>query len=867
MNRLIGVLIAVTFVAISDRATGNDHTVHSGHKLGTDFESPSPRVTEDFNFGWLFAKCDRSDGSIAVIPDADLKFQKINLPHDWSIRESYRQENTAASTGFLPGGVAWYRKSFRLPASDRGRNIRIEFDGVYCRSDVWINGHHLGFRPNGYSSFSYDLTPHLRFGDSTNEIIVKVDHSAYVDSRWYTGSGIYRNVRLVKTAPTHIPQWGVRVTTPLVREDHAAINVRVEIEKSSTQTTTAGEPIVEVCVFEGDDRVSDIVRASKQDDGYRANVGLPNPKRWSTESPFLYRLVVNVRDTEKTLDRVETTFGIRTIRFDADRGFFLNDVSTKIKGVNLHHDAGAIGAAVPKAVWRYRLAKLKSIGVNAIRMSHNPHSVELLDLCDEMGMLVMDEFFDEWDRPKAKSIRYLGDHPDETMDATNGYTNYFDEWAERDLKDLIRRDFNHPSVIMWSIGNEIEWTFPHYSQVFARLNPESVQGETVPVFDPAVVKPALDEVTEGEDPLATIAQRLSRWVKEEDITRPVTCGSVRPSISAVSGYFDAVDITGFNYRAECYDAAHATYPQMKIIGSENWGAYSEWKAVRDREFVSGMFAWTGFAYLGEAGPWPRKGLNLSFFDYAGFQTPRGHFFECLWKDEPKVYMVTTPASKSEYTYSEKDGWQFEMQMHEPPYWSALRKWEWYPVNEHWNYRSRESIVVQVYTNCEEAELFLNGRSLGKQRLEDFPDDNIIKWMLPFEEGELSVTAVHHSGATRSYSLSTAGELAGIELVSDTGCLEADGYDVAHVRAVLVDRSGQRICTEDVSVDFEVQGAAKLLAVDNGWEKNVEPHYRPTVTSHHGRAMAIIQSGFTRGECVVRARAAGLESKPVELNVR
>jgi hypothetical protein len=334
----------------------------------------------------------------------------------------------------------------------------------------------------------------------------------------------------------------------------------------------------------------------------------------------------------------------------------------------------------------------------------------------------------------------------------------------------------------------------------------------------------------------------------------VTCGSVRPSIALVSGYADAVDVLGLNYRAECYDAAHQTYPDLKIIGSENWGAYSEWKNVKDRDFVSGMFAWTGIAYMGEAGPWPRKGLNLSFFDFAGFKTPRGHFFECLWNDAPKVSMVTTPAAESEYSLSEENGWEFEMKMLDPPLWSELRKWEWYRVNEHWNYQDDEPIVVQVYTNCDHAELFLNGKSLGKQALADFADDHVIKWLVSYQNGKLLVKGFDQDKVVQEYALETTGPLAKVELISDKDQIKADRYDVARVEARLLDAMGREIKDKETVVTFQVSGQAELLAIDNGSENNVQSHYQSSVQTHNGRALALIRSGDATGTCAVTVSA-------------
>ncbi|MEI8649293.1 glycoside hydrolase family 2 TIM barrel-domain containing protein [Paraglaciecola sp. Hal342] len=353
-----------------------------------------------------------------------------------------------------------------------------------------------------------------------------------------------------------------------------------------------------------------------------SELSLQQPQLWSLEQPALYTAEVSLRRKNTVVDSTRTRFGVRSIAFDANRGFLLNGKSTEFKGVNLHHDAGAVGAAVPKEIWRYRLEKLQSVGVNALRLAHNPHSTDLLDLADEMGFLVIAEMFDDWLRPKDKSVVFLSDNAGQG-DSVKSYTEHFPRWAERDLTDLIRRDFNHPSIIMWSIGNEIEWTYPFYnaSQQWDGEK-KDYHGKRPPVYDPARVRQEFAKNKGGQvDHLARTAKYLSNIVKKLDLSRPVTAGMVTPSVNFVSGYTDALDVAGFNYRSQEYDAAHEKYPDKPIYGSENWGTWPEWKAAKEREFVPGIFIWTGFAYKGEAGPWPRKGLEISLFDYAGNITP------------------------------------------------------------------------------------------------------------------------------------------------------------------------------------------------------------------------------------------------------
>lgn len=819
------------------------------------------RIVEDFNRDWKFHLGDDQKAFTSEFDDSD--WRRLDVPHDWSIEEGYQKEGTGASTGFVPGGIGWYRKAFMLSTSDKGKQITIMFDGVYNNSTVWINGHLLGHRPSGYSSFSYDLSKYLKYDQSENILAVKVDRKAYVDSRWYTGSGIYRKVRLIKKSPLHIAQWGVQITTPNISDEVAEVSIKTVLENSGSEKFD--KLTLAYTILDGNTTI-DSKKIDLHEDNLlqSCNLQVKQPKLWGIDQPHLYVLKVELLREGKQLDESHQTFGIRQFNFDANTGFSLNGESMKIKGVNLHHDGGAVGAAVPKEIWRYRIEKLKSIGVNAVRLSHNPHSVELLEICDELGMMVMAEAFDEWNRPKGKSLIFLGDNA-APAEAARAYPESFDEWAERDLKNLIKRDFNYPSVIMWSIGNEIEWTFPEYAKTYSDVNgAEKKYYKHIPIYDSATIRKAFDKNTGGVDTLTLIAQKLVSWAKEMDTTRPVTSGSVHPSVALASGYAHSLDVLGFNYRAVEYDAAHKNYPDLKIIGSENWGAYSEWKNCLARDFVSGIFAWTGFAYLGEAGPWPRKGLEISFFDFAGTKTPRGHFYECLWKDTPKVYMVTTPADESEYSYDATDGWTFDINLYEPPFWPELRLWEWYKVYPKWNYTHESSIIVQTYTNCEEAELFLNGVSLGKQKRADFDEDNIIKWLVPFEAGELKVVGYNNGKEKTEHQLFSTGQLAVIQLSSQKSSLKSDGYDAVVIEANLLDENGHLITNADQSIAFDISGDVKILGVDNGWENYVQSHKTNKIITYQGRAIIILQSSEKQGPIEVSAVSGNIKSNTLSL---
>lgn len=830
---------------------------------GCTHRGQSNRINEDFNFDWEFKQSDSPNGMSA---SADQEgWNEIRLPHDWSIEQSYTTEKTACSTGFLPTGIGWYRKHFTMPEEFRGKTVWIEFDGVYCNSEVYLNGQLLGKRPSGYTAFSYDLTDDLVFGPDENVIAVKVDHSSYADSRWYTGSGINRNVKLIVTSPIHIAHWGVQITTPEVSDRKAVVRVKTTIENKF-------ESLKEVQLqISLSDPAGNIVATAlsnveiNEKGEVLSDIKLETPKLWSPETPDLYTAHLKLLSDEAITDDLNVRFGVRSAVFDANKGFILNGRQVKIKGVNMHDDAGLLGTAVPKDVWRSRVAKLKSIGCNAIRMSHNAHSIDFMDVCDEMGMFVMAEAFDEWMVPKEKSLLYLGDNA-APEDASNCYSHVFNEWAERDLKDLVRRDFNHPSVIMWSIGNEIEWTFPYYSATYDAVNGKQIYNTYTPNYDSLTIRTAFNKLALPFDSLTTTAQKLAQWVKEIDTTRVVTTGSVHPSIALASGYGQAVDVLGFNYRAVEYDRAHETYPDLKILGSENWGTWQEWKNVKERDFVAGMFAWTGFAYIGEAGPWPRKGLEISFFDFAGFKTPRGHFFECLWKDDPKVYMVTTPADQSEYSLTADGAWQFTKRKYAIPGMAWLRNWEWNVVYEKWNYEENKPIVVQAYTNCEEAEIFLNGVSLGKKSLADF-DDHIIKWMIDYKSGDLKLVGYNDGNIAGEYLLKSQGDLNKIEISADKPTIVANNYDVVQIGLSLLDESGTLITDNDQEVVFEFQGDVSLLGVDNGWEMNVQNHKTSQIVTHNGKALILFQAKSAADDLRLFAKAGNLKSNELTIEIK
>jgi len=820
----------------------------------------SERV-QDFNFGWQFALSNDSNAWQNHYNDKD--WQKLDLPHDWSVSFPFDTLKGEGCTGYLPGGIGWYRKHFKANVT-ADEKLYVLFDGVYNNSEVWINGHYLGSHPYGYSPFYYDLTPYLKADN--NVIAVKVDRSRYADSRWYTGSGIYRNVQLIRTNKLHIPVWGTFVSSKDVSAAEATVLLELSVNndfddlKHFRLETDIISPNGAIIGTESDvlEMPGESTHKTTQ------SIKVSKPALWSVDQPHLYKAITKIIDNGRLVDRYETTFGIRSIHFDAEKGFFLNGQNMKIKGVCLHHDGGLVGAAVPKEVWRRRLQTLKEGGCNAIRISHNPSSDELLDLCDEMGFLVQDEFFDEWDYPKDKRLNM--NQSLSTDYITRGYTEHFQEWAERDLKATILAHRNHPSIFQWSIGNEIEWTYPRNKKATGFWDADwsgNYFWSPTPL-SPQEIKQRYDGMAALEHNIGATAQKLARWTKEMDTTRPVIANCILPSASYVTGYADALDIIGFSYRRVMYDYGHKYFPDKPLMGTENLGQYHEWKAIMERDFISGTFLWTGVDYMGEAhhhnkNDLRRKGTHSGLLDFAGFKKPSYYMMKSLWNEhEPTLYMSTQSLDQSIYKLDNKN----VVEKKKGAWQQAL--WFWHKVNDHWNYKADEMVVVEIISNCQQVELFLNDKSLGVKNLHDF-DDRIYKWAVPFKAGKLEAKAVFKQMPVEK-SLVTAQAVAAIDINADKTKLTADNYDVAHVSIQLLDADGNPVKQTDEPVSFAVKGAVKALGVDNGDCYNLEPYQSNTVTSKNGRALLIVQAGTVNGLAKITASANGIKSKELHISI-
>lgn len=783
--------------------------------------SASPRRVIQLDEDWRFSK---GEFATAMVPSfEDTGWRSVNLPHDWSSEGPFGAEY-ASGTGYAPGGVGWYRKHFSIEANDTNKLVAVEFDGVYDYAEVWFNGQFVGRRPYGYSSFECLLTPLVRFGQD-NVLAVRVDHSRYADSRWYTGSGIYRHVRLRMTDKLCIAHWGLYITTPEVTRDSATVRIETTVEnnRGQPQAFTLQSQLVAPdgrIVAEGS-RSGDIADATNTT--LVQQLRLTQPQLWSPDSPVLYTLKSRLRTGTTVVDETATRFGVRTVRFDADKGFFLNGTEMKFKGVCLHHEAGCLGAAVPDKVWERRLRILKTIGVNAIRTSHNPPAPELLDLCDRLGFLVMDEAFDEFTPGKNKWVAGRNNGQPSHF----GYAELFEAWSVRDISDLVRRDRNHPSVILWSIGNEVDYRNDPFS--------DPVLGAEYRPGNP----PAKD--------LVTCARPLIQAVKKLDTTRPVTAALATVAMSDAVGLAQMLDAVGYNYQESRYAADHLKFPKRFIYGSENSGGWNQWLAVSQNEYVGGQFLWTGIDYLGEAGRWPNRGSGAGLLDLCGFRKPGAWFRQSLWNTKPMVYLCAWarngPAGR-------RAGGGFGR----------------FGAEESWNWPTNALVNVRCFTTSPEVTLLLNGRSLGTNRLSD-AEQGVLNWRVPFEPGVLEAFGVRNGRTECEFSLRTAGAPVRIELLPDVKAMRADAQDVCQVEFRVVDAHGVRVPDATPELRFTVEGPGRLLGVENGNLNDPMAGKDGVRHAYHGRGLAIVQSTHETGRVRLTARAEGLDEASVTIETQ
>lgn len=779
------------------------------HANGAWAQNGSPsaaRQVRNFNDSWRFLQEDAHSAEQPTFDDS--RWRSLNVPHDWSITGPIAQSNpTGQGGGYFPNGIGWYRKDFSLAETDSHRHVYIVFDGVMANSDVWINGFYLGKRPYGYVSFLYELTGHLQFGPKSHNVLaVRCDNGQQPASRWYEGAGIYRPVRLVLTRDLHLDPWSVFVTTPIAAADKAVVHVQSTVvnEAATAATTTL---TVSLIAPDGHTAAKKDIPAQTITSGnaahFSADLSFPRPQLWDIDHPNLYRAVVQVKSGTAVTDDEQVQFGIREFHFDPSTGFWLNGRNLKIKGAALHIDGGAVGIAVPAAVYERRLLALRALGVNAIRTAHNPPSPEFLDLCDRLGFLVLDEMFDSWTVSKNPYDYHL----------------FFQQWSLRDTRDTVRRDRNHPSIILYSAGNEIHDT------------------------------PQADLAKKILSALVTVFH-------ENDPTRPVTQALFRPNVSHDydDGLADLLDVVGQNYREKEILAAHDAKPTRKIIGTENGHDRTIWLALRDNPPYSGQFLWTGIDYLGEAGEaggWPLITNSSGLLDRTGFPHARAFERQSWWATQSNVHIARRVAPAEALSL-------------DPGYQTAPLRFrqslflDWTPQNI-----AAHNESIEVYTNCEEVELFLNGTSLGKQKLH--PDASPLIWSVPYASGSLKAVAYNHEQEVASDELHTAGKAARIRLTPERPSFTTSPDDVLYVDADVVDADGNIVPDAPNQLQFALtgtaQGNARIMAVDSGNNSDHTPFQADSRHAFEGRAVVIL-AATSPGEVSLTATSPGLQSATI-----
>ena len=795
----------------------------------------------NFDKGWRFILADSAQMSLAMYDDS--AWRMLNVPHDWAIEGDFSASAPSGNSGgALPGGVGWYRKSFEVAAADKGKLFYIDFDGVYMNAKVWINGQLLGQRPYGYSSFRFDLTPHLKFG-ARNVVAVRVDNSDQPNSRWYSGCGIYRHVWLVKTEKIHVAHWGTHV---VAEGNKVSVSVSIDNNTTSQQTVVVRNKIISpagVQVASVSKKLS--LNPSAKSIRSLSQLKVSRPQIWSCETPYIYKVVTTIEQNGKVVDTYETPTGFRTFKFDAEKGFSLNGKSMKINGVCQHHDLGCLGAAVNEDALYRQLRILKEMGTNAVRCSHNPPAPELLAMCDTMGLIVMDESFDMWRRRKTK----------------NDYARFFDQWAERDLTDLVLRDRNHPSILMWSIGNEVleQWS--------------SADADTLSAEQANLILNAghdASTLSHGTEMSVNslLCKNLCEIIRRLDNTRPITAGCNEPDPKNHLFKSGALDIIGFNYHHQWVKDVPKNFPGKPFIFSESvsalqtrgfymmpsdsvykapiewWLPYQDpsfqcsaydnmhaswsstheetWDVVKHNDFVGGQFIWTGFDYIGEPTPYgfPARSSYFGIVDLAGFPKDSYYMYQSEWTDKQVLHLFP-----------------------------------------HWNWLEGQDIDLWCYyNNADEVELFINGRSQGVKAKKDDHEYHLM-WRVKFEPGEVKAVARKNGKVVAEKTIRTSGAPAQLRMTSDRIRFgnNPNGDNLAFITVEVIDKDGNLCPRADDQVFFEVEGG-RIVGVDNGNPISMERFKDTKRKAFNGKCLVVVATDG--GDVTVRAKGYQLGGSEV-----
>lgn len=781
-------------------------------------QKPSEREI-NFNTDWKFIRTDISGAEQLAFDDSDWRL--LNLPHDYSIedlplKEGVKQigpfsEESAGgpSTAHVVGGTAWYRKHFTIGKADAYKKISILFDGIYMNADVWINGHHLGNHPYGYTAFAYDLTDYINPAGQDNVLAVQVKNEGK-NSRWYSGSGIYRDVTLIKTNPLHVGLWGVFVNTPLVNAEKATVAIDVTLvnegkdEKEFTLKMEFKDAQGNLVTYFNDDKKLDPDKTFT----FTHEFNFSEYKKWSPENPELYTVTIQLLDESKILDEVTESFGIRSTEFSAEKGFLLNGKSVELKGGCMHHDNGPLGSATFKTAEYRRVKNMKANGFNAIRTSHNPPSKTFLDACDKLGMLVIDESFDQWQKPK---------NPQD-------YNLYFDNWWENDIESMVKRDRNHPSVIIWSVGNEIQ-----------------ERGDSIGL---------------------EIFRKLREKVLEFDKTRPVTQAICEFWDNPGKGWdytekaFALMDVHGYNYQWKRYETDHEKFPGRIMIGTESVPkeAFENWQQVEKQPYVIGDFVWTGMDHLGESGignakldndttkflpPWPWYINNSGDISILGFKKPQMFYRDVIWGNSQLEMLVHSPIPAGRKEVVSFWGWPDEMKS--------------------WNWEGNEGkpMLVSVYSSCDSVKLELNGKVIGFLPVSE-ANRLTAQFSVPYQPGELTATGISSGKEVSRQTLKTTGKPAQLKLTAEENTFPGIESDLVYFNIEVLDENGLLVPNAEIPVEFEISGGGKLQAVASENPKGMQSFQQPRVKTYRGKCQLILRLDETDSEIQVTAKSEGLQ---------
>lgn len=770
-----------------------------------------------FDYDWKFFLGDASKAKTSDFNDTS--WQSLDLPHDWSIEGRVNPKNpTKGAGGYFPAGIGWYRKTFQAPDAWKTEKIAIYFEGVYMNSEVFINGKSLGVHPYGYTSFSYDLTPYLNFGKE-NVIAVRVDNSQHVNSRWYSGSGIYRHVWMMVTNPVHVAQWGAAITTPVVSAKKATVQVKalVKNETSSAQRIVVKTILWNKSAKNAGNRQAQIELPANSEKEITQTISVSNPMLWTPENPYLYQAQIQVLQDKKVLDDTKTNFGIRSIKFTAENGFQLNGKTVKINGGCIHHDNGCLGAAAYDRAEVRKVELLKSAGFYAVRTSHNPPSEAFLDACDRLGLLVMDESFDCWK---------VGKNP-------NDYSKYFNEWWQRDLDAMVLRDRNHPSIFIWSIGNEIP----------ERGKPDAVK----------------------------TASMLIDELKKMDATRPVTSAIVEngKDWTIMDSLMAVHDVAGYNYHLFAAPTDHQRVPSRMIVQTESYpkDAFVNWKLVQDNSYVLGDFVWTAIDYLGEAGigrtfysgetpgenwdndMFPIHAAYCGDIDLIGWRKPISHYRSMLYNDNEKLYMAVREPEPEPLEI--KETW-----------------WSVWPTWESWTWPGFEgrSINVEVYSKYPKVRLYQDNKLVGEQATSR---DQQFKatFAVPYSAGQLKAVGIENGKEMESIVLQTAGDAAKIKLTADRKEMTANGQDLIFVTVEITDKNGVIQPNAANRLQFKMDGPGVIAGVDNANIKDLDPYVSNSRKAWKGRALVVIKSTHDVGDIRLTVTSADLKEATIKINAK